>query len=96
MSMVIEMLRFEVSKEQRAAFLAADAAVWTAALSQYPGFISKETFIDQETDHVVTMIRWESLDSWKSIPQDELDAIDTKMGENIKPIVESRALLPII
>ncbi len=93
--MVIEFLRFEVSQEKRAAFLEADASIWTAALSQYPGFISKETFVDQETNHVVTMIRWESLQHWKSIPQAELEAIDARMGENWMPIVEARALLPV-
>ncbi len=95
-TMVIEFLRFEVSLEKRAAFLKADAAIWTAALSTYPGFIGKEVWIDQETGHVVTMIRWESLNSWKSIPQAELEAIDAKMGENWMPIVEARALLPVV
>lgn len=94
--MVIEFLRFEVRPEEHHTFLEADARIWTAALSQYPGFISKETFIDQETNHIVTMIRWENLSSWKSIPQAELEVIDTKMGKNWKPIVESRALLPIV
>ncbi len=93
--MVIEFLRFEVSKEDRADFLQADVAIWTAALSQYPGFISKETFVDQETEHIVTMIRWESLAHWKSIPESELEAIDAKMGKSWKPIVEARALLPV-
>ncbi|MFN3266790.1 MAG: TIGR03792 family protein [Deinococcales bacterium] len=93
--MVVEFLRFAVSPEDRATFLEADAAIWTAALSRYPGFIAKETWIDQETGHVVTMIRWQDLNSWKSIPQSELDALDAKMGKNWKPIVEARALLPI-
>lgn len=94
--MVIEFLRFEVEEAQRTAFLAADAAIWTAALSQYPGFMSKEVWVDQETGHVVTMIRWATLEAWKSIPQSDLDAIDAKMGDNWRPIVEARALLPVL
>jgi uncharacterized protein (TIGR03792 family) len=92
--MVIEFLSFDVPAAKRQAFLAADALIWTAALSQYPGFISKDTWIDQESGHVVAMIRWQTLEAWKSIPADELAAIDGKMGENWMPMVESRALLP--
>ncbi len=93
--MVIEYLRFDVPSNQRAAFLAADAAIWTASLSRYPGFMGKETWLDQATGHVVTLLRWQTLEAWKSIPQADLDAIDARLGEMRMPIVESRAFLPV-
>ena len=93
--MVIEYLRFDVPPDLRAAFLAADAAIWTASLSRYPGFIDKETWLDQATGQVVTLLRWQTLEAWKSIPQSDLDEIDARMGELRMPIVESRAFLPV-
>ena len=93
--MVIEYLRFDVPSDKRSAFLAADAAIWTASLSQYPGFIGKETWLDQTTGHIVTLLRWQTLKAWKSIPQADLDAIDARMGDMQMPIVEARALLPV-
>jgi uncharacterized protein (TIGR03792 family) len=71
--MVIEWLKFRVSPELREKFIQKDAEIWTAALSQYPGFLSKEVWINPEVPtEVVLMIRWATLEDWKSVPPEPL------------------------
>ena len=88
--MVIEWLRFAVPAAQRAAFLERDARVWTQALSKYPGFISKETWFEPDSDATIAVIRWESLEAWKSIPRSHLEFLDDEMGTLLIPVVECR------
>ena len=88
--MVIEWLRFEVPAAQRAAFLERDAQIWTQALSKYPGFISKETWFEPDSDATIAVIRWESLEAWKSIPRSHLEFLDDEMGDLLIPVVECR------
>ena len=88
--MVIEWLRFEVPTALRAAFLERDARVWTLALSQYAGFISKETWFEPDTNATFAVIRWETLQDWKSIPRSDLEFLDDEMGEFFMPVVECR------
>lgn len=91
--MVIESLKFRVTPEQRERFVQQDAAIWTRALSQYPGFLSKETWISPDNlAEVVTVIRWETFEQWQSIPSEELEHIEARFSEvmgNTYEIVES-------
>lgn len=88
--MVIEWLRFEVPPELRAAFLERDAQVWTLALSKYPGFISKETWFEPDTNATIAVIRWESLEAWKNIPRSDLEFLDDEMGDLLMPVLDCR------
>jgi uncharacterized protein (TIGR03792 family) len=82
--MVIEWLTFEVSPENRETFIQMDDAIWTAALSQYPGFISKEVWISpSQLGQVVLVVHWQTREQWKSIPQEELDAIEARFDEAV-------------
>ena len=59
--MVIEWLKIKVASELREKFIAKDAEIWTARLSGYPGFLSKEVWINPEAPtEVVLIIRWET------------------------------------
>lgn len=72
--MVIEWLKIQVASELREKFIAKDAEIWTAVLSGYPGFLSKEVWINPETPtEVVLIIRWETLEKWKAVPADKLE-----------------------
>ncbi|MGR3492881.1 MAG: TIGR03792 family protein, partial [Shimia sp.] len=61
---------------------AADSEVWTATLSQQPGYIGKEVWVDLEhPTHAHLIIRWETKAQWKAVPTDLLAATDTRMTE---------------
>jgi uncharacterized protein (TIGR03792 family) len=89
--MVIEWLVFQVVPEAREKFIEQDEAIWTAALSTYPGFLSKEIWIEpQRSDRITIVIRWQTREQWKSVPQDVLAATESKfakaMGKTYKMI----------
>jgi uncharacterized protein (TIGR03792 family) len=80
--MVIEWLKFRVTPELREKFVQKDDEIWTATLSQYPGFLSKEVWISpDQLDEVITIIHWESMEAWKSVPQDVLEATDARFNQ---------------
>lgn len=71
--MVIEWLKVRVSPDLREKFIQQDAEIWTSMLANYPGFLSKEVWINPETPtEVVLIIRWASLEDWKAVPLDRL------------------------
>jgi uncharacterized protein (TIGR03792 family) len=71
--MVIEWLKVRVSPDLREKFIQQDAEIWTSMLAKYPGFLSKEVWINPETPtEVVLIIRWASLEDWKAVPLDRL------------------------
>lgn len=54
-------------------FIAIDHEIWTLKLAQYEGFISKDIFINETNpNEIQTILYWETLEQWKSIPHDEL------------------------
>lgn len=83
--MVIEWLKMRMPADKRERYIQVDDEIWTPALKQYPGFISKETWIAPEDEEVVIfVIRWRTREEWFSIPEDELaevgDRFDTTLG----------------
>lgn len=92
--MVIEWLTFEMAPEHRQQFIEKDTEIWTAALRQYDGFVSKEIWIDPAiANRVVEVIRWSTREAWKAIPEDELAAVDQAFDQSLGfdyDMVESR------
>ncbi|MEM8832369.1 MAG: TIGR03792 family protein [Cyanobacteria bacterium P01_G01_bin.19] len=88
--MVIEWLKFDVDSESREQFIKKDEEIWTANLARYPGFLGKEVWIEPNApDKVIFTIRWQTREQWKSIPMEDLVAIEqefsTAMGKvNVK------------
>ena len=94
--MMIEWLRFLVDADRRAEFIQHDETIWTTALAQKPGFISKETWINPDDPReVIMVVRWSSMDEWKSIPPEELRQVDATfsqaMGNTSFQLVDSVA-----
>ena len=92
--MVIEWLKFRVSPEVREKFVQKDEQIWTKFLSQYPGFLSKEVWISPKvSDEVIVVIRWQSLEKWKSIPEELSIQVEVKfaqaMGEDQYEMIEN-------
>ncbi|TVP65057.1 MAG: TIGR03792 family protein [Leptolyngbya sp. LCM1.Bin17] len=85
--MVVEWLTFAVDPDHRETFIQVDNDIWTASLSQYPGFISKEVWISPDLlDQVVLIMRWQTRDQWKAIPPAELDAITQRFEAALQGI----------
>ena len=92
--MVIEWLKVQVDPEKRELYVQKDAEIWTAALSRYPGFLSKEVWISPEDlSELIIVIHWANLDNWKSIPAADLQRIEARfnqaMGDTKHAIVQS-------
>ena len=92
--MVIEWLKVQVDPEKRELYVQKDAEIWTAALSKYPGFLSKEVWISPENlSELIIVIHWASLEQWKAIPAADLHRIEAQynqaMDETQHAIVES-------
>ncbi|RZM82950.1 TIGR03792 family protein [Leptolyngbya iicbica] len=80
--MVIEWLEIRVPAENREAYIRIDDEIWTPALQQYDGFVAKETWIaPDDPELVIFMIRWETREQWKAIPEDELTAITERFDQ---------------
>ena len=63
-------------------FIQLDELIWTTALAKYPGFISKEVWINREVPgDVHTILIWETMEAWKSIPIEALKVIDRQFTE---------------
>lgn len=92
--MVVEWLTFEMAPEDRQCFIEKDTEIWTAALRQYPGFVSKEIWLDPALANRVTgVIRWSTRAAWKAIPADELEAVSQQFDQALGfdyAMVESR------
>ena len=88
--MIIEWLRFKVPPEKWEAFIQRDEEVWTAGLKKFPGFLGKEILVESVENEVVMLIRWETREKWKSVPQSTIDELDGKMGDLQIVIAESR------
>ena len=82
--MTIEWLKYQVPSEVAESFLKADAEIWTAMLSQQPGFISKQTWLNpQKPEEINFVICWQSKKHWKAIPQTLLEETDRKFVKAI-------------
>jgi uncharacterized protein (TIGR03792 family) len=80
--MVIEWLKVKVSPELRDKFIQKDAEIWTSMLASYPGFLSKEVWINPDVStELVLIIRWESREQWGSIPAEQLAATEQQFNQ---------------
>ncbi|MEO0485927.1 MAG: TIGR03792 family protein [Pseudomonadota bacterium] len=79
--MIIEHLTVSIPAGTHTAFLAHDAAIWTATLAAQPGFAGKETWLQaDDPTRVHLIIRWDTREQWKAIPQALLAQTDAAMA----------------
>ena len=82
--MVIEWLKVNVPAALREQYIQKDAEIWTTLLSQYPGFLSKEAWINPKDEtEVIIVIRWHDRTSWKAIPPASLQAAEQQFNQAI-------------
>ncbi|MDJ0846029.1 TIGR03792 family protein [Crocosphaera sp.] len=83
--MVIEWLQFKVSPESRERFIQLDREIWTPVLEQFSGFLGKEVWISpHRPQEIILIIRWETREQWKSIPQEILEQTEQKFAQQMK------------
>ncbi len=81
-AMVIEWLKFRVDPAQRDRYLEIDDEIWTPALTTYPGFLDKKTWLDpNHDDEVIFVISWATREQWKAIPEADLEQINQHFDE---------------
>ncbi|MBD2440625.1 TIGR03792 family protein [Nostoc sp. FACHB-110] len=89
MSVVIELLKFRVNPHQRENFIQKDAEIWTTALAKYPGFLSKEVWINPNNPtEVIFLIRWNTLEQWQAVPQADLEQIEQQFAQAVGDIYQ--------
>lgn len=82
--MVIEWLKFEVASEAKQKFIEADDQIWSQFLSNYPGYMGKEIWVNPfvETE-VIVVVHWESREQWKSVPEAVVEETEAKFAEAV-------------
>ena len=79
--MVVEQLTFCVPAAERSQWLDVEERTWSRFLERQHGFVRKEMWADRtDADLLHALIWWTDEASWKSIPADELTAVDAAMG----------------
>ena len=78
---VIEHLRLKVPKEYQQAWLFAEKQSWEPWLLSKRGFLDRKLFWDKKNEEATLLITWSDRQSWKGIPQVEIDNIQIKFEE---------------
>ena len=80
--MYIEQLIYNIPPILQSKFLELDEAIWTAYLSKFEFYVSKEIWLDPTNlDYVSIVIHWRSLNEWKSIPSDDLNRLSQQFDK---------------
>lgn len=79
----VEFLTFKIHNVERVKeFITLDDEIWTTYLAKFPFFISKEVWTSKTNPNEVhSLIYWETLSEWKSIPVAELMAKDKEFTD---------------
>ncbi len=75
---VVEHLRIKVPKSKKKAWLKAEKESWQDWLNGKSGFIERRIFWDPYSEEATLLISWTNREKWKSIPQDEIDAVQDR------------------
>ncbi|MGD1911483.1 MAG: TIGR03792 family protein [Rivularia sp. (in: cyanobacteria)] len=78
--MVIELLKFRIAPENREKYIQKG----TTALAKYPGFLGKELWINEDyPTELVIINRWKTNVQQKSIPSEEISAINERFDKEL-------------
>ncbi len=83
----VEILRFMVDPDKVTRFVELDHEIWTKGLAAYPGFISKDVWVNSsKPGEITTVIYWRSLEQWNAIDHAQLTALDKRFEEALDSI----------
>ncbi|MFM7361276.1 MAG: TIGR03792 family protein [Cyanobium sp.] len=92
---VVEHLRVRVRADARAAWLQAETHTWEPWLRRQRGFLGRELIWDAEREEGILLIRWASREEWKSIPPEEVDAVQRQFEAMARRLLAPQAPTPV-
>ena len=97
---VIEQLRLRVPEPHRELWLMAEASSWQPWLEQQQGFLGRDLFWDPEREEGLLLIRWNSREQWKAIPQAEVlcvqERFEAQVNQALNRPAEAPPLFPLL
>ena len=72
---IVELLKLEVPKNMKEAWLKAEEKTWEPWLLKQNGFLGRQLFWDPKDEEATLLIGWESRSVWKSISQSEINLV---------------------
>lgn len=96
--MIVEWQRVRVEPGMRDRFLERDEEIWTAGLAREPGFLGKEVWLGEDESEMILVIRWESEEAWKGIPEVRLQELERRFRAELPDgyeILETRSYRPV-
>ena len=91
---VIEQLRLRVPEPHRELWLQAEASSWQSWLEQQQGFLGRDLFWDPEREEGLLLIRWNSREQWKAIPQAEVLRVQARFEAEVNQALNRPAEAP--
>lgn len=91
---VIEQLRLRVPEPHRELWLQAEASSWQPWLEQQQGFLGRDLFWDPEREEGLLLIRWNSREQWKAIPQAEVLRVQARFEAEVNQALNRPAEAP--
>ena len=91
---VIEQLRLRVPEPHRELWLQAEASSWQPWLEQQQGFLGRDLFWDPEREEGLLLIRWNSREQWKAIPQAEVLRVQARFEAEVNQALNRPADAP--
>jgi len=78
---VVEHLRVQVPADGREAWLQAERGSWEPWLQQQAGYLGRDLLWDAEREEGTLLIRWASREQWKSISEQEVEAVQERFEQ---------------
>jgi len=72
---IVELLKLDVPKKFKDAWLNAEKGSWEPWLSKQDGFLGRQLFWDPKLEEATLLIGWDSRDVWKNISQLEINLV---------------------
>ncbi len=89
-SNAIEFLRISVPKRYQSEWLNAEKQSWEPWLKSKDGFLSRELYWDIKKEEALIIIKWSSLEKWKSIPIEEINAVQKKFEDIARDLTHTQ------
>jgi len=80
---IVEELRLSVPFKYKETWLKAEKEVWEPWLSKQNGFLGRQIFYNQKTGEALLLVKWESRNLWKKIPDEEVDKMQKIYEETV-------------